>query len=155
MTQQVLPEVQQLFDQWKSEHAALDQHEMELIQWVHDQSRQRDQQYRDAVAKVHELNQRLAQHFVREGEICSRLYRLRGAASEETRATIRQTAKDHDQILCRLKQLADRMQEARSELDAWKNSMAELNLIIDLIEQHEEQEAESIQWLIPKSSSVG
>jgi len=44
------------------------------------------------------------------------------------------------------------MQEAEFEMDAWKKGVHELGLIIDLIEQHDEQESESVSCLLPRVS---
>ncbi|MEQ1827016.1 MAG: hypothetical protein ABL921_13760, partial [Pirellula sp.] len=128
------------------------QHAMELASWVHHQSVLREQQFQDAVTKLGELNARLAMHFDREGAIAAQLTELRGKKSPEMEAAERQADRDHANILGRIKHLVDRMQEAKSEVDSWKTSMQELNLIIDQLEQHEEQEAESVGWLMPHES---
>jgi uncharacterized protein (DUF1501 family) len=142
--------IESLFTQWRSEHDSLDRFAVDLLNWAHDQSKRREAQYREAVAKVSELSERLAKHFARESEIVAMLIAARGEQSPEAAATRRQSERDHTNLTCRLKQLVDRIHESQSERDAWKTSMSELSLILDLLEQHEEQEAESIEWLIPR-----
>jgi hypothetical protein len=44
------------------------------------------------------------------------------------------------------------MQDAEAECDSWKAGMAELNLTLDTLEQHEEQEFESVGWMLPRKS---
>ncbi len=41
---------------------------------------------------------------------------------------------------------------AHQVCDSWKAGMAELNLILDTLEQHEEQEFESVGWMLPRKS---
>ena len=60
------PMAPELFAQWKGEHLQLDQAALELSRWLHDQSNLRGIQFRDAVARIAELNQKLTVHFANE-----------------------------------------------------------------------------------------
>jgi hypothetical protein len=146
------PEVDELFEQWKKEHCELDKYAMELSAWVHQQSQQREMQFREAVTRLGELNKKLAVHFTKEAEIGKQLLAIQGEHTPEAEALQRQAERDHSNIISRITHLIDRMQDVEAERDAWKDSMFELNLIIDVLEQHEEQEAESVGWLIPRQS---
>jgi len=146
--------IDQLFDQWKSEHAELDNYAMELARWIRDQTKRRDAQFREAVTRLNDLSSRLADHFAIEQTIGEKLIDAQGRPRPETESLHRQADRDHANIKVRLKHLSDRMLEAESECDAWKSSGVELNLILDMLEQHEEQEAESVGWLLPRNSDV-
>lgn len=139
-----------LFEQWKEEHCQLDQCAMELSTWLHEQSLLRTAQFREAVKRIHVLSERLSAHFAREQAIASGLVESRGWVSQESLAVQRQSERDHSNISTRLKHLIDRMQEGEAECDAWATGVHEMNLILDVLEQHEEQEAESVGWLLPR-----
>ena len=128
--QRQLPGIDQLFEQWKSQHCELDRFAQEL----------------------EELWHRLSNHFVQEQELGKQIALARAIPHPEADAMMRQSERDHTNIANRLKHLSDRMQDAESDIDAWKSCTQELQLILDVLEQHEEQEAESIGWLLPGDS---
>ena len=146
------PGIDKLFEQWKSQHCELDRFAQELEEWVHLQSKQREAQFREGVARLNELWQRLSNHFVQEQELGKQIALAREIPLPEADAMMRQSERDHTNIANRLKHLSDRMQDAESDIDAWKSCTQELQLILDVLEQHEEQEAESIGWLLPGDS---
>ncbi|MCF7961816.1 MAG: hypothetical protein K9M08_13840 [Pirellula sp.] len=146
------PSVNSLFEQWKAEHCELDDYAMELASWIHQQSKQRNLQFREAVERLADLSARLASHFDREQEIGEKIVAAQRHLSPEAESLKRQADRDHSNIMKRLKHLSDRMQDAEAECDAWKAGMDELNLILDTLEQHEEQEAESVGWMLPRKS---
>jgi len=109
----------------------------------------RTSQFRETVRKLTDLNEKLLAHFANEEEIGCQIQVAHGDGSPESDAAKRQCDRDHVNILNRLKHLIDRMQDAESECDAWKKGVYELGLIIDVIEQHEEQESENVNCLLP------
>jgi len=142
----------EVFDRWKSEHQLLEQYTSNLCEWIASQTKLRDLQFQETVKKLAELNEQLQGHFMREGQISEHLQSAHRDCTLDADAVKRQIDKDHANISNRLKHLIDRMQEAEHELDAWKKGVHELGLIIDLIEQHDEQEAESVTCLLPHAS---
>ena len=138
-----------LFEQWKSEHRDINMLMIELTEWISIQSKQRNSQFEDTVKKLAGLDSQLQAHFAREETLCDRIAESYQAGSWEAEAVRRQSDRDHMDIKNRLKHLIDRMQEAKSEQDAWSEGAYELGLIIDIIEQHEEQESESVCSLLP------
>lgn len=143
------PQIDTLFDDWKEEHQILDRFTTDLSEWMDRQSKLRMTQFRETVQKLSDLNSQLSTHFAKEEAIGKQLRALHCENSPEAEAAQRQSERDHAHISSRLKHLIDRMQDAESECDAWKKSVYELSLIIDVIEQHEEQESESVCCLIP------
>jgi len=139
-----------LFDQWKTQHSELDDYALALAAWASEQSKRREAQFREAVGRINDLSRRLTDHFAIEEEIGQKLTIAQSNPSPGTEALQRQADRDHRNIRSRLKHLCDRMLEAESECDAWKSSMDELNLILDVLEQHGEQELESVGWLLPR-----
>ena len=149
MKTQDKPKVDVLFEHWQVEHQVLDRYTSDLSEWIDHQSKLRTSQFRETVQKLTELNEQLHAHFAREEEIAEKIRAVHCDGSPEVDAANRQTDKDHVNILNRLKHLIDRMQDAESECDAWKKGVYELGLIIDVIEQHEEQESENVNCLLP------
>ncbi len=149
MKTQDKPNVDLLFALWKVEHQELDRYTAELSEWIDGQSKLRISQFRETVRKLADLNEKLQAHFAREEEIGKQIRVAHGNGSPEADAAKRQCDRDHINILDRLKHLIDRMQDAESECDAWKKGVYELSLIVDVIEQHEEQESENVNCLLP------
>ena len=143
------PKVDMLFADWKTQHQILDRFTTDLSEWIGRQSKLRTAQFRETVQKLSDLSFQLSTHFAKEEEIGKQLRALHRGNSPEAEAVRRQSERDHAQISSRLKHLIDRMQDAEAECDAWKKGVNELSLIIDVIEQHEEQESESVCCLIP------
>jgi iron-sulfur cluster repair protein YtfE (RIC family) len=150
MTTKPAPTTDVLFQGWKEEHCELDRQAMELSVWLHDQSKLRAAQFREAVSRISDLKERLTSHFKNEELICEELLKQRGWGSHESQAVQRQSNRDHEVISSRLKHLIDRMQEGESDCDSWTTGVRELNLILDVLEQHEEQEEESVGSLLPR-----
>ena len=96
-----------------------------------------------------ELNEQLQAHFARERVLCEQMHDAHPNCQVDADAVQRQVERDHSHISSRLKHLMDRMQDAESEVDAWMKAVHELGLIIDLIEQHDEQEFDSVNCLLP------
>ena len=149
MKTQDKPNVDLLFVLWKVEHQVLDRYTAELSEWIDGQSKLRISQFQETVRKLADLNEKLQAHFAREEEIGKQIRVAHGNGSPEADAAKRQCDRDHINILDRLKHLIDRMQDAESECDAWKKGVYELGLIVDVIEQHEDQESENVNCLLP------
>ena len=145
-----VPQADSLFKQWKSEHQTLDTYAAELSQWIDLQSKLRSAQFRETVEKLNDLHKQLEGHFAIEEAIGNQLREVHCDGSPEVDAAQRQSERDHAQISSRLKHLIDRMQDAESDSDAWKKGVYELGLIIDVLEQHEEQESENVCCLLPR-----
>ncbi len=150
MKTQGKPQVEVLYEQWKSEHQTLDRYAADLSEWIDRQSKMRLSQFRETVAKLTDLHQKLHSHFAIEETIGKQLREVHCGGSPESDAAHRQSERDHAHISSRLKHLIDRMQDAESESDAWKKGVYELGLIIDVLEQHEEQESENVCYLLPR-----
>lgn len=143
-------QVDGLYQHWQAEHRTLNQSITALSEWIALQSQLRTAQYTETVAKLNELNSQLQDHFSGEEALSNQICESSCHVSPEADAVRRQNDRDHTDITNRLKHLIDRMHEASAEQDAWKSGVYELGLIIDLVEQHEEQESESVCCLLPR-----
>lgn len=141
--------LERLYGQWKAEHEQLDRHATELTEWVAEQSKQRAAQFRETVRRLDDLSSRLKTHFDNEEAIGLELCVSQYGSASIAEAAQRQCERDHANISKRLKHLIDRMQDGEAECDVWKSGVLELNLIIDVLEQHEEQESENVCYFLP------
>jgi iron-sulfur cluster repair protein YtfE (RIC family) len=100
------------------------------------------------------LVEHLDAHFTREGELVELLVAARqGQSTPEIEAVHRQTMRDRHAILARVGAVRERLCDPLRARQTWAEIKAELNLIADVLEQHEEQERESIAWLRPREGS--
>ncbi len=143
----------QLFDQWKDEHRELDAYVRELTNWTNQESQLSVPRFLEAVTRLREFRDRLSAHFDKETELGNLLAKSRPGSSREIEGVRRQAAKDHSHLTKRLEALIGRMENAEAEFDSWSAAVYEFNLLIDVLEQHEEQEAESLGWLLPRQQT--
>lgn len=142
------------FEQWKEEHLQLDKYVLELSDWSHLDSQHQCPQFKEAADRLRGLEQRLVQHFSKETAIGLLLAEARGIATPEIEAARRQADKDHKLLADRLTRLIDLVNSASGDdVALWQKVRYELNLFLDVLEQHEELEAENVRWLIPTSPS--
>lgn len=108
-----------------------------------------------------DLKSRLCDHFDREDRIIAALASTFDHPPTELEATLRQAKHDHRQLIERLDRFADRLRRWQPHSDvppdseARDHALAELELFVDLLEQHEDQENESIELLMPYDPDHG
>jgi iron-sulfur cluster repair protein YtfE (RIC family) len=138
-----------LFSQWKEEHRELDAVVRELGDWTAEGSQSQAPNFEEAAQRLRGLKERLTGHFAKEQSIGLLLAEARGIPTPEIEAVQRQANKDHAQLTERLDKLIECMDSGEGESQCWDAAIYEFNLFLDVLEQHEELEAESVRWLIP------
>jgi hypothetical protein len=154
----IISHLNRAFQSWQSGIQRTLDHSQELVDWFYAQQRHAneggDSQSRGDVlaqanARLRALKQHLLDRFAREDTLRQLLTEVRGRTAEL--AVLRNQAEREQTILLdRLEQLFDTIQHETLEVVRWQEMANELNLFFDLLEQHEEQEAESISWLLPR-----
>lgn len=139
-----------LFAKWHEEHQQLETFTGELRQWAYERAQLGMPQFGETANKLAYLRTHLVAHFEREDEIASQLSSGQAAASVEVQATCRQAAHDHLHLLKRLDDLISRLNQVQPPFDSWEQAFREIDLFLDAMEQHEEQEDASITWLTPQ-----
>lgn len=100
------------------------------------------------------LLSRLQNHFQMELALGRLLTDAHGRSSSEIDATRRQADKDHAVLCDRFERLIERTVVNKDGSDESQGSVAyEFNLIIDVIEQHQELEFENLRSLFPSSKT--
>lgn len=139
---------------WLAEHQDLD---AELNQFLKRMSAVRwptEIQLLGIRSMLDRLAENLETHFACEGELIEGLVAARdGHSTPEIEAVRRQSAKDSAAVQGRVQAVRDLLCDPLRARHNWTELKAELNLIADLLEQHEEQEHSSIAWLRPRNEN--
>jgi iron-sulfur cluster repair protein YtfE (RIC family) len=138
-----------LFGRWKEEHRQLDQVVQGLGEWLADDAQAHASPFQEAAERLRGLRQRLVEHFAKEHDIGGLLAEARGIATPEIESAQRQAEKDHLALTERLDTLIHRLEPSSGQEEDWRAMAYEFNLFLDVLEQHEEFEAECVRWLIP------
>ena len=67
-------------------------------------------------------------------------------SSLEVQAAQRQALRDHEQLLARMDELNEKLLQLEPPFASWQEAVQQIGLVMDMLEQHEEQESENIQW---------
>lgn len=140
---------QKLFAKWHEEHKQLELFTEQLRQWAYEIAQLGIPHFGETANKLTQLRGRLVTHFEREDEIGDRLLEEQASPSAEVKSTCQQAAHDHANLLRRLDDLISRLNETEPPFDSWEQAIREVDLFMDAIEQHEEQEHANITWLSP------
>lgn len=137
------------FQTWQTEDRALEVAVDEIRDWMHEVNQLGIPHFGETATRLAPLRNRLVNHFHREDEMIAGLAEQYPSTSPEIEAVRRQSGRDHHRLLCRLDDLIDRLAQIDPPFDSWQAAMDELEMFVDLLEQHEERESESIETLMP------
>ncbi len=149
MSAKARPLVAKIFAQWRSEDRGLEMRVDEVIDWMHAVSEKGIPHFGETAARLRPLRDRLVVHFKHEGEMIANLAQHYPTPSPEIEAVQRQARRDHEVLLERLDSLIGRLGNPVPPFESWQAAIAEVGAFLDELEQHEEQETESIQMLMP------
>ena len=150
-----------LFRQWQGEVRELEGFVDGLRDWMQKMGEGSPYVWDGPLVGLLDLKTRLRDHFDREDRIIAALASTFDHPPTELDATLRQAKHDHRQLIDRLDRFVERLRQfmpsadLRPEPEAWDNALAELELFVDLLEQHEDQENESIELLMPYDPEHG
>lgn len=137
------------FEIWRAEDRALESNIDEIRDWMHEVDQLGIPHFGETATRLGPLRDRLIAHFHREDEMIGQLAELYPSSSPEIDSVRRQSVRDHHQLLSRLDDLTARLDEIEPPFASWQAAMDELESFVDLLEQHEEQESDSIRMLMP------
>ncbi len=141
-----------LFQQWKDEDQELERYIDDVRDWMADVSQLGIPRFGETANRLKSLLDRLTDHFDREDEIIAQLAELYAPDSVEVSAARRQASRDHRLLSDRLGDLVSRLDQLEPPFASWESAMDEVELFVVALEQHEDQEAESVEMLIPHQS---
>ena len=142
--------VESLTHRWRDGHRKLDEFFDEYRKWAYDVAQQGVPHFGETADRLKQLRECLSEHFLAEDEICEQLIAITGTPSPELDANRRQVATDHINLLSRLDTLINELSEVDPPFDSWQQAVEQVERFCDALEQHEEQESDCIQWLVPK-----
>lgn len=141
--------VADFYKRWKAEDRDLERGIDQIREWMHEVNQLGIPHFGETATRLGPLRARLVAHFEREDTMIVQLAELYPSSSPEIKAVRRQSARDHAQLLARLDDLISRLDQIEPPFASWQVAMNELELFVDLLEQHEERESECIETLMP------
>ena len=140
--------VERLFAEWQLEHRDLLRVIDGLRRWMYDVNQLGIPRFGETADQLLMLRDRLVHHFGREDELGRRLFEAEPHAEVEVQALCRQADRDHERLLKRLDGLSERLRLIDPPFASWQRAVDEVELLVDDLEEHEEQEAESVRrWM--------
>jgi hypothetical protein len=137
------------YENWRAEDRQLEVGIDGVRDWMQEVNQLGIPHFGETATRLLPLRQRLVTHFQREDQMIAQLAELYPSSSPEVQAVRSQSSRDHHQLLNRLDDLIGRLGKTEPPFASWQAAMDELESFVDLLEQHEEQEAESIERLMP------
>lgn len=155
MTQQSHPalDLDALFQTWQQEHQQVQDHLDGILDWLSLDGKMVDElgARREVVAELERLCGRLRRHFSTESQLGTLLETVRGRQTQEIALLRARAESDQRHLMSRLKEQVNAIHEAETGTEAWDSAVYNFGLFVDALEQYEDQEAESVQWLMPRS----
>jgi hypothetical protein len=139
----------EIFSRWRSEDRSLGNARDLLMNWMREVEKLGIPHFGETADKLRPFRDLLTSHFKHEDEMLDELATHYDKASPEIAAIRRQTGRDHQHLLHDLDDFVERLNRLQPPFDSWQIAMREFDLFFSRLEQHEEQESESITTMIP------
>ena len=146
------PSLTEIFKNWRAEDCELEACLDEVRDWMREVSQFGIPHFGETATRLRPLRERLVRHFEREDSMIAQLAKSYPPPSPEIDAVRSQSAHDHNLLLSRLDDLMQRLNETEPPITSWQAAMDEIELFVDALELHEEQESESIKNLMPSDT---
>ncbi len=143
--------IHSLFGKWKNEDQELERYVDGVRSWMNEVSQLGIPRFGETANRLQQFRDRLTMHFDREDEIGTQLAD-HYADSTELDAARRQAERDHRQLRNRLSDLISRLDALDPPFTSWESAMDEVESFVVALERHEDQEAESVELLMPTES---
>ncbi len=139
----------ELYDRWQAEDRELQSSIDAVRDWMREVNQLGIPHFGETATRLRPLRDRLVTHFDREDEMVVQLAELYPASSPEMGGVRRQSSSDHEKLFGRLDDLIERLNQPEPPFSSWEAAMQEVQLFVDVLEQHEEQESDSFEILMP------
>ena len=144
-------ELCQILENWRTDDRELSTCLEEIRDWMSEVNQLGIPHFGETASKLQPLRASLRTHFEREDRMLEKLAEFYPPTSPEVQAFQRQTSIDHHSLLVRLDDLHSRLKEIDPPFDSWTAAMDEVDVFFDAMEQHELQESDRINMLMPKT----
>lgn len=140
----------QLVDLWKHEHDDLIKHIHDTTLWLGEVRQMGFPKFGELADRLRALRTRMIRHFEHENELGEDLQHACDCV--EVTATRRSTSGDHQNLTHRIDDLIAKLGEPDPPFESFQQAIDQVGLFVDAFEQHEEQEAQGLQWLAINNS---
>lgn len=134
-----------LLRQWNDEHNDLAKSIRDTTLWLGQVSQRGIPRFGELAARLNSMRQRMKQHFEREESIGDDLQRASDCV--EVKTTRQRAISDHQHLTQRVDNLIAKLSELDPRFASFQQAIDQVGLFVDAFEQHEEQEAQGLQWL--------
>jgi hypothetical protein len=134
-----------LLQQWNDEHHDLSRSIRDITLWLGQVSQRGIPRFGELASRLDLMRQRMKQHFDREEALSDDLQQASDCL--EVKTTRRRAINDHQHLTQRIDDLIAKLSELEPPFDSFQQAIDQVGLFVDAFEQHEEQEAQGLQWL--------
>lgn len=140
--------VTQIFQQWQTEDRELVRRVDVLRDWMQEVNQLGIPHFGETASRLRMFCRWLTEYFEREDAMISQLAQAYPASSPEVEDVRRFSDLDHAQLLLRFEELIGRLEQTVPPFDSWEAAMEEVVILVETLEQHEENESESVRMLL-------
>lgn len=144
--------LQPLMSQWNEEHKDLARSIRETTLWLGEVSQRGIPRFGELAARLSQMRRRMKQHFDREETLGDDLQRASDCL--EVKTSRQRAANDHQHLTQRIDDLIAKLSELEPPFESFQQAIDQVGLFVDAFEQHEEQEAQGLQWLTNNNSDL-
>jgi len=134
-----------LLRQWNEEHEDLVRNIRDTTLWLGQVSQRGIPRFGELAARLSSMRQRMKQHFEREEALRDDLQQTSDCV--EVKTTRQRAINDHQHLTQRVDDLIAKLRELDPPFASFQQAIDLVGLFVDAFEQHEEQEAQGLQWL--------
>jgi hypothetical protein len=134
-----------LLRQWNDEHLDLAKSIRDTTLWLGQVSQRGIPRFGELAARLSSMRQRMTQHFEREEALGDDLQQTSDCV--EVKTTRQRAINDHQHLIQRVDDLILKLSELDPPFASFQQAIDLVGLFVDAFEQHEEQEAQGLQWL--------
>ena len=141
-----------LLRQWNEEHDDLAKSIHDTTLWLGQVSQRGIPRFGELAARLSLMRQRMKRHFEREESLGDDLQQASDCV--EVKTTRQRAINDHQHLNQRIDDLIAKLSELEPPFDSFQQAIDQVGLFVDAFEQHEEQEAQGLQWLTNYNSDL-
>jgi len=149
MTSKTTLTVHEIFAAWRAEDEQLGREVDSLRQWMRELDQLGKQHFGETATRLRLLRETIVDHFDREEVMMEKLSAHYPPSSPELAAVKKQAKREHQNLLARLDDLVNRLDQVEPPFESWQQAMDEMQELVNLFEHHEANEWESIEMLLP------
>lgn len=139
----------EVFARWRIEDEELATQVDTIRQWMRELDQLGRQHFGETATRLRELRELMVTHFDRESEMVEKLGKIYRMDSPEVSAVRKQSARDHQNLLLRVDALIERLDRLEPPYNSWQEAIDDLESLVSLLEQHEANEWDSLEMLLP------